>query len=122
MVLLAEDMREILPDGIAINDDDSLSLPEDLVRHKEVLDINFQLLEKPVRTKRHRLGRVEDYSYNDGMFVQKLYVGRPLVKVLTTEPTLIVDRSQIIEVTDTHIVVKDVDLKVGAEEFATALA
>lgn len=122
LVLLAEDVREMLPDGLAINDDDALSLPADLVRHKEILDINFQLIEKPVRTKRHKLGRVEDYSYNDGMFVQKLYVGRPLVKVLATDPTLLVDRTQILEVTDSYILVKDSEVKAGAEDFAAVAA
>ncbi|HVX58586.1 MAG TPA: hypothetical protein VG964_02515 [Candidatus Saccharimonadales bacterium] len=122
LVLLAEDVREVLPEGLAINDDDALSLPADLVRHKEVLDINFRLLEKPVRTKRHKLGRVEDYSYNEGMFVQKLYVGRPLVKVLTTDPTLLIDRTQILEVTDSYILVKDPEVKATAEELAAAPA
>lgn len=122
LVLLAEDVRELLPDGIAINDDDALSLPADLVRHKELLEIDFRLMEKPVRTKRHRLGRVEDYSYNDGMFVQKLYVGRPLVKVLTTDPTLLIDRTQILEVTDNYILVRDPEVKATTEELAAAPA
>src|ERR1043165_2677210 len=85
LVLLAEDVREVMPSGLAINDEDALSLPQDLVRHREVLDIRFQLLDKLVKTKRQKLGKVSDYSYNEGMFVQKLYVSRPLHKVFTTE-------------------------------------
>jgi len=121
-VLLAEDVREIMPTGLAINDEDALSLPQDLVRHKEVLDIRFQLLDKMVKTKRQKLGKVSDYSYNEGLFVQKLYVARPLHKVFTTDDTLIIDRTQILEVTDSYILVRDTDVKVGQEEMAPAAA
>src|SRR4051794_18530941 len=81
LVLLSEDVREILPTGLAVNDEDSLTAPNDLVRHREVLDIRFRLIDKIVKTKNKKLGRVSDYSYNDGLFVQKLYVARSLVKV-----------------------------------------
>lgn len=119
-VLLAEEVRELVPEGLAVNDEEALCAPDDLVRHKEVLDINFQLIDKPVRTKSQKLGKVNDYSYNDGMFIQKLYVARPLHKVFTSEDTIIIDRTQILEVTDNYILVRDTEVKSGAEEFATA--
>jgi hypothetical protein len=121
-VLLAEDVREILPAGLAVNDEDALSEPADLVRHKEILDIKFDLMDKPVRTKRQKLGKVSDFSYNDGMFVQKLYVARPLHKVFTSEDTLIIGRTQILEVTDRYILVRDTEVKATAEELAGAVA
>jgi hypothetical protein len=120
LVLLSEDVREILPTGLAVNDEDDLTSPGDLVRHREILDIRFQLIDKPVKTKRKKLGKVSDYSYNDGLFVQKLYVARSLVKVFTAEDTLIIDRTQILEVTDDYILVRDTDIKVTKEEMATA--
>jgi hypothetical protein len=119
-VLLAEEVREVMPNGLAVNDEEALSSPEDLVRHQEILDIRFELMDKPVKTKRQKLGKVSDYSYNDGMFVQKLYVARPLHKVFTTEDTLIIDRTQILEVTDHYILVRDTEIKATAEELATA--
>lgn len=121
LVLLAEDVREIMPTGIAINDEDALCEPEDLVRHHEVLEINFQLIDKPVRTKRQKVGKVNDYSYNDGLFVQKLYVARSLIKVFTAEDTLIIDRNQILEVTDKHILVRDTEIKATDKELAGAV-
>jgi uncharacterized protein YrrD len=121
-VLLVESVREIMPDGLAVNEEDDLSPPEDLVRHSDILNINFQLLEKPVRTKRQKLGKVTDFSYNEGLFVQKLYVTRPLHKVLTNEDTLLIDRTQIIEVTDHYILVRDTDIKVTDEEVVPAAA
>jgi hypothetical protein len=120
-VLLAEDVRELVPDGLAINDEDDLCAPEDLVRHREILDIGFKLIDKPVRTKRQKIGKVSDFSYNDGMFVQKLYVARPLRKVFTTEDTLLIDRTQILEVTDHYILVRDTEIRATAEELAGAV-
>jgi hypothetical protein len=119
-VLLSDDIREANNRGLAVNDEDALSSPEELVRYKEVLDINFQLIDKVVKTKRHKLGKVHDYSYNDGMFIQKLYVARSLVKVFASEDTLIVDRTQILEVTDDHILIRDSDIKATDEELAPA--
>jgi hypothetical protein len=117
-VLLADEIREDMPNGLAVNDEDALSEPADLVRQKEILDIDFELIDKQVRTKRQRVGKVSDYSYNDGMFVQKLYVARPLHKVFTSDDTLIIDREQIIEVTDKYILVRDTEVRATAEEMA----
>ena len=119
-VLLAEDVRETMPTGLAVNNEEALSDPADLVRHKEILDIKFELMDKLVRTKRQKLGKVSDFSYNDGLFVQKLYVAKPLHKVLTAEDTLIIDREQILEVTDKYILVRDTEIMAGAEELANA--
>lgn len=121
-VLLSEDVRDITTQGLAVNDEDALSAPEDLARHSEVLNIQFKLIDKVVKTKNHKLGKVSDFSYNDGMFVQKLYVARSLVKVFASEDTLIIDRTQILEVTDSYILVRDTDIKVGQEELAAAPA
>ena len=107
-VLLVEDVREFLPTGLAINDHTELVEAADLVRHQKVLALDFSLIGKTVRTKSRKLGKVSDYSFNDGYFVQKLYVEQPMVKVLSAD-TLIVDRTQIIEITDHHIVVKDAE-------------
>jgi hypothetical protein len=122
LVLLAEDVREVMAKGLAINDEDALSAPQDLVRHREILDIRFKLPDKVVKTKRQKLGKVSDYSYNDGMFVQKLYVARPLHKVFATEDTLLIDRTQILEVTDNYILVQDSEVKLTQEEMAPAAA
>jgi hypothetical protein len=119
-VLLEDDVRESQTKGLAINDEDELADPEDLVRLKQVLEVNFELPGKLVKTKRSKLGKVSDYSYNDGMFVQKLYVERPLTKVFSAEDTLIIDRTQILEVTDHYILVKDSDVKATETDFARA--
>lgn len=119
-VLLTDDVREIMPSGIAVNDEDVLSSPDDLVRHQEILNIRFQLIGKNVKTKRRKLGKVADFSYNDGVFVQKLYVSRPITKLLSSQDTLLIDRSQIIEVTDSYILVSDAELRATVEETVPA--
>ena len=103
---------------MVVNDVDDLSDPADLARHKEVLEINFELIGKTVKTRRHRLGKISDYNYNDGFFVQQLYVARSLLKVFSKEDTLIIDRTQVLEVTDKHILVRDTEVKAGQEETA----
>lgn len=120
MILLSEHVREMMPNGLAVDDHDDLSEAEDLVRHHEILEADFKLIDKLVRTKRQKLGKVSDYSYNEGLFVQKLYVSRPLHKVLTSDTTLLIDREQILEVTDQYILVKDTDIKAGEKELADA--
>lgn len=121
-VLLAEDVREILPQGLAVNDADALSHSNDLVRHNEILTIHFQLLNKAVKTKRQKMGKVADFAYdNEAMLIQKLYVTRPLTKLFASEDTLIIDRNQIIEVSDHYILVRDGDVKVTEEELAPAI-
>lgn len=108
LVLLSQDVRDILPAGIVVNDHDVLSDPADLIRLKSILDLNFSLIGKPVFTEhKKRLGKINDYACDaETMFIQKLYVGRPLVKSLSTG-SLSIDRNQIVEITNRKIVVKD---------------
>lgn len=120
LILLSDDVRETMPNGLAVNNEEDLSDPADLVRHKEILDIKFELMDKLVRTKRQKLGKVSDYSYNDGLFVQKLYVAKPLHKVLSAEDTLVIDREQILEVTDKYILVRDTEIRATADDMASA--
>ena len=120
-VLLGEDVRELMPTGLAVNDEAALSHSADLVRHNEILGLHFQLLDKPVKTKGGKLGKITDYVYdNQAMLVQKLHVSRPLTKLFASEDVLIIDRNQILEVTDKYILVRDADIKVTEEELAVA--
>lgn len=114
-VLLAEDVRRMTEDGLMVDNEESLVLPDELVRLKETLAANWTLTGKTVKTKRQKLGKVNDYSYNDGMIVQKLYVSVPIIKMFSSTNTLLIDRSQIVEVTDHYIMVRDAEVTEGAE-------
>jgi sporulation protein YlmC with PRC-barrel domain len=123
LILLAKDVRDFVPQGIAVNDFEVLSDPKELVRLKDVLELEFSLIGKPVVTNhRRRLGKISDYALeNETMMVQKLYVARPVFKSLTTGQ-LSIDRTQILEITDRRVIVKDVDIKVSSPVVATSPA
>jgi sporulation protein YlmC with PRC-barrel domain len=112
LVLLSQDIREILVQGIVVNDLDALTEPEELIRLKDILKVNFELLGKVVITGKERVGKVGDYAVDiDSMFIQKLYVSQSVFKSFSGG-NLGIDRSQIIEITDKRIVIHDLAQKV----------
>ena len=123
VVLLAQDVRDFVPQGLAVNDHDVLSDPEELVRLREILELEFKLIGKQVVSNhKRRLGKVGDYSLDpDAMTVQKIYVTRPIYRSLT-DGQLTIDRSQIIEINDKRIVVREADVQVESQAPAAAPA
>jgi sporulation protein YlmC with PRC-barrel domain len=121
LVLLSQDVRDILPQGVVVNDEDVLSETDDLVRLQEILEIHFELLGKQVvTTTKDKLGKVSDYAVEtDGLFVQKLYVAQSLFKNFGGG-NLGIDRSQITEITNKTIIVNDLRQKVPANARAMA--
>src|SRR5437762_11710997 len=75
LVLRSEDVRDIVPQGIVVNDHDALTDPNELVRLKEVLSINFVLIGKPVvSVSKQKLGKVSDFATEmTSFYIQKLY-------------------------------------------------
>jgi uncharacterized protein YrrD len=108
LILLYQDIRDILPQGIVVNDYDVLAEPDDLVRLREVLDLNFELINKPVETiGREKVGKVNDYAFESAtMFIQKIYVSQSILKSFTTG-NLSVDRNQIHEITPTKVIINE---------------
>ncbi|HUY53021.1 MAG TPA: PRC-barrel domain-containing protein [Candidatus Dormibacteraeota bacterium] len=109
LFLLNQDIRDISNNIIVINDYDVLSEADDLIRLKSLIDLDFTIIGKPVITKNgQRIGKVREFSIdNIGFYIQKLYVTQPLYKNLYGYQ-LVVDRGQIIEVTNSKIVIKDI--------------
>lgn len=113
LILLDIHVRDLSPKGIIINDNRDLSEVADLVRLKPVIDIKFQLIEKVVLSGKKKIGKVAEYAIDDqSLFIQKIYVQPPIWQSVNHH-RLIFDRSSIIEVTDTQIVVS------GSEEKET---
>lgn len=108
VILLYQDIRDILPQGIVVDDYDALSDPAELVRLKNVLDREFTLVGKPVETlSKDKVGKVTDYAFETTtMFIQKLYVSRSLLKNLTSG-SLSIDRTQIHEITAKKVIIND---------------
>ncbi|NBU33042.1 hypothetical protein EB118_04605 [bacterium] len=111
LLLPAEDIREISKIGVAVNDQDSLTEPDDLIRLKQVASIQFDPIGKSVITESgQKLGKVEDYAVDiDSMYIVNLYVARRSIKSFTNQP-LTVNRLQIVEITDKKIIVKDIEV------------
>jgi sporulation protein YlmC with PRC-barrel domain len=66
------------------------------------------LLKKPVETvSKEKIGKVSDYAVETTtMYVQKLYVSRSIIRNLTGGG-LSIDRSQIVEITNSRIIIND---------------
>lgn len=108
LVLLSQDIRDVLAQGLVINDHDVLAEQGELIRLRKVLEIDLQLMGMPVVTvNKHRLGKVNDYATEvETMYIQKLYVSPPLIKSLGGGQ-LSVERNQIVEISSSKITVQD---------------
>lgn len=121
LVLLPQDIRDVIPQGIVINDHDVLAEPADLVRLQKVLELNFELIGKPVvDTNGQKIGKVEDYATDiSSLYIQRIYVTQSFLKSLTGG-NLGIDRTQIVEITPKKIVVNEMLSKVPAGARVTA--
>jgi sporulation protein YlmC with PRC-barrel domain len=108
LVLLYQDIRDVIAQGFVIDDHDVLADPEELVRLKEVMDIAFTLIGKPVvTTAKSHVGKVSDFATEiETMYIQKLYVSRTMLKSFTGG-NLGIDRNQINEITDKKIIINE---------------
>lgn len=107
-VVMVSDIREISSKGLIVDRHDTLIDPEDLVRYKQLLATNFQLLDKRVYTQSGiRIGKVSDFIVDDKSYiVMRIYVKQSVVKNFSGTDAVI-DRRQITEITDTKIIVQD---------------
>ncbi len=108
LILLYQDIRDILSKGFVVNDHDVLSEPEDLVRLKKVIDLNFDLLGKQVATTaKQKIGKVSDYAVEtETMYIQKIYVAQSILKSFTGG-ALSIDRNQVVEITPRRVIINE---------------
>lgn len=108
LVLLYQDIRDVLPQGLVVDDHDNLSEPDELIRLKDVLAMRFELVGKPIETvSKEKVGKVSDYAIETTtMYIQKLYASQSLLKSFTGG-SLSIDRTQIQEITDKRIIIND---------------
>lgn len=110
LILLTQDIRDIIKQGIVVDDHAVLTEPEELIRLKPILELEFEILGKPVVTvSKQKVGKVNDFAAdNQTLYIQKLYVGQSLLKSLSSGQ-LSLDRNQIVEITNKKIVVQDLE-------------
>lgn len=120
-ILNVTDIREIGNLGVIVDSADVLMSPEDLVRLKEVLDYHFKLDGKQVVTESgKKLGSVATFTLDSTtLYVVKLHV-RPSIWQSLTTAEFIIDRQQIVQVTDNEVTVKDLHSKTTDEKRAKA--
>lgn len=121
LVLLYQDIRDIMPNGYVVNDHDVLVEAGELIRLKDILKLNFELIGKQVVTiGKQKVGKVSDYATEmETMYVQKLYVSQSIIKSFTGG-SLSIDRSQINEITPRRIIINDLLKNAPAPASATA--
>ena len=108
LLLMTGDIRQYAVDCIIIDDEEELANPDDIVRFTTDLSHHYSPLGKLVVADTGRkLGLVEDYSINlETNRVQKLYVRQSMLRSWLGSD-LIVDRTQIIDITPERITVRD---------------
>ena len=101
------DIRELSDIGMIVDSSDEFIGVDDVIKLKETYELHFPLIGLSViDDKKHKLGKVEDYSVEIGGFViQQLTIRRPIFKSFG-DTELLIHRSQIIEINDTTITVK----------------
>jgi hypothetical protein len=110
-ILLRQDIREISPKGIIVDDLDVIVPREDMIRLESIIELKFELLGKKVISGRFPLGKVVDYAVDrDGFVIQKLYV-EPTILGRIKSSRLTVDRAQIVEVSPQYVRVKGSEVK-----------
>lgn len=108
LVLLTQDIREVVGQGIIVDDQDVLVEPIELIRLQDVLEMKYELVGKPVQTtQKEKVGKVHDFAVDDQSYiVQKLYVSQSLLKSFSTSQ-LSIDRTEIVEVTNRRVIIKE---------------
>lgn len=107
-ILTFSSIREYSPHGIVIDSIDELVEKTDVVKIDKIIDLNFDPIGLKVETKKgSKLGKVSDFTFTSEDFtVQQIIVKRPLIKSFV-DSELTISRTEITEVTDYKIIVKD---------------
>lgn len=105
--LRTADIRELAPIGMIVDSSDEFVALDDVIKLQQLYELGFGLIGMHVIDEmRHKLGKVEDYTLDAKSFViQQLTVRRGGLRGIT-DTSLLVHRSQIVEINDKAIVVR----------------
>lgn len=120
-ILNVSDIREFGGRGLIVDSADVIMAPDDLVRLKEVLAFNFHLENKQVVTESgKKMGTVANFALDSTtLYIVKLHV-RPGLWQSFNNTELIIDRTQVVQVNDHQVIVKDLREKKEEEKRAAA--
>lgn len=114
--LRVEDIRELSDIGFIVDSSDTLTVLDDIVIDlKDYTDPLHLEGMKVLDTHGVTLGKVEAIIMSTATFsVEQLQIKQPLLRRLS-ETNLLIKRSQIIDITDDHILVQAADIKAEHE-------
>ena len=123
-ILATDDVRELSKEGLIIDSADVLTTEEDVVRIKDIMELNFDLIGLKVVTRDgKKIGKVIDYTLDSGSFmIYQLTVQRSIGLASFNDPVLTINRSQVIEIDDYKITIKHdkEEVKITKNEAKTA--
>ncbi len=107
-----QDIREYGRLGMIIDSNDELLLLDDVIKIKAIYQLQFSLIGiRVIDENKRKLGKVEDYTLDtDDFAVQQINVRRGFLQGIT-DTGFLVNRSQIIEISDDYIVVKSPSIR-----------
>ncbi len=111
-LLRINDIREIGPMGMIIDSSDELISVSDVIKIKEIYELNFELVGlKVIDDKKRNVGKVTGFTLDaSSFFIQQLQVKRPLLKSFG-DTEFLIHRSQVVKITDDYLVVKSPDIR-----------
>lgn len=125
-ILDVKDIRELSSDGFIVDSADRFTTREDVIKFDKIMKLHFNLVGLKVVTQDgKKIGKVSDYTLDsESMIIYQLIVQRPFVSSLI-DPTLTINRSQIIEIDDFKVTIRHdkaqikikEDKKKAAEDF-----
>ena len=107
MLVRIADIRELSRIGFIVDSGEDFILPTDVIKIKEILDLNFDLLNLKVEDEKGvKIGKIIDYTLSLSDFsVQQLLIKRPILKSLN-DPVLTIHRSQITAINDEILTIR----------------
>ena len=106
------DIREYGRLGMIIDSNDELIGLDDVIKIKKIFELNFHLIGlQVIDDQKRKLGKIDDYTLDtDSFVIQQLNVRRGFIKGIT-DTGLLVNRSQIIEINNTAVIVRAPSVK-----------
>lgn len=113
--ILTNDVRELSSIGMIVDSSDEFIGLHDVIKVEELFKLGFKLIGMSVIDQHKRkLGKVDDYSVESSSFVvEQLTIKKGVLKALV-DTSLLVHRSQIVEINDRNIIVRTTAIKVHA--------
>ena len=107
-ILDLNDVREVSERGFIVDSTDVFTFREDVVRLDKIIKLNFDLVGlKVIDESGKKIGKVVDYTLDSSTFmVYQLIVQRPVMASFL-DPQLTINRSQIVEIDDFKVVIKN---------------